>query len=92
MSNMTVNIKISGNVQGVFFRKSAKSEADKLGLFGWVRNNDDGIVEIQAGGDKKNLEKLIGWCKQGPPLARVEKVEVVWGDDDFEGEGFEILS
>lgn len=88
---MTVDIKISGKVQGVFFRRSAKVEADKLGLTGWVRNNNDGTVEVQAGGDKENLERFVQWCKKGPPFAKVENVEVAWSEDRYEGEGFEIV-
>ena len=88
---MTVNIKISGNVQGVFFRKSAKEEADKLGISGWTRNNADGTVEIQASGKRETLEELVDWCKAGPPLAKVGGIEVVWSDDEYQGEGFEII-
>lgn len=88
---MIVSIRVFGKVQGVFFRRSAKVGADKLGLAGWVRNNKDGTVEIQAGGDKESLERFVGWCKKGPPFAKVEKVEVVWSDDNFEAEGFEIV-
>lgn len=88
---MVCNIRICGNVQGVFFRKSAKIEADKLGIVGWVRNKDDGSVEILAHGAKKFLLKFIDWCKGGSTLAEVERVDVEWlkGGQNFES--FEIL-
>ncbi|MBI3282545.1 acylphosphatase [Candidatus Curtissbacteria bacterium] len=73
---MTVIIKIYGSVQGVFFRRSAKEEADKLGLVGWVRNRDDGSVEVLAVGPQQKLNEFVVWCKKGPPFAKVENVEV----------------
>ena len=69
-------INISGQVQGVFFRRSAKLEAEKLGIVGWARNLDDGSVEVMAEGDRENVDEFIKWCKSGPPFAKVEKVEV----------------
>ena len=71
-----VHVSITGQVQGVFFRRSAKIEAEKLGIVGWVRNESDGSVEIMAQGEKKNVDKFIKWCKKGPPFAKVENVEV----------------
>ena len=72
------HIWISGLVQGVWYRASAKDVARRLGLRGWVRNLPDGRVEIVAEGDEEALKALIDWCWEGPPLARVENVEVVW--------------
>lgn len=71
-----VNIRIYGQVQGVFFRQSAKQEAEKLGIVGWVKNKSDGSVEIMTEGGKENIDKFIKWCKSGPPFAKVEKVEI----------------
>ena len=88
---MTVHIRISGQVQGVFFRSSAKEEADRWGLAGWVRNNEDGSVEVMAVGLRERLNKFVKWCKKGPPLAKVENVEVDWRPEDMDFEGFEIL-
>ena len=73
-----LNIKVYGLVQGVFFRKSAKDMADELAVPGWVRNEHDGSVSIMATGEKETLEKFIEWCKDGPPMSKVEKVEVNW--------------
>jgi len=71
-----INIKIFGLVQGVFFRVGAKHEAEKLGIFGFAKNESDRTVYIEAEGEKKDLDKFINWCKEGPDLAKVEKIEV----------------
>lgn len=88
---MTVHIRIYGQVQGVFFRFSAKEEADGLGLVGWVRNNIDGSVEAMVVGPKVKLVEFIKWCKKGPPQAAVESVEIDWRPEDLDFESFEIL-
>ncbi len=86
---LRVHIRIYGDVQGVFFRRSAKLEAEKLGLVGWVKNTDDGEVEAIAQGEKENVDKFVKWCKKGPPFAKVEKVEI----EEQKGlEGFEEFS
>ncbi|MCJ7571683.1 MAG: acylphosphatase [Candidatus Thermoplasmatota archaeon] len=71
-----VHIFISGHVQGVWFRASTKQKAEQLGLKGWVRNTNDGYVEAVFQGDDKQVKEMINWCHQGPPLAKVEKVNV----------------
>lgn len=70
-----LNIKISGFVQGIFYRATAKEEAEKLNITGFARNEPDGSVYIEAEGEEENLDKFIEWCHKGPPLAKVEKVE-----------------
>ena len=80
---------VYGRVQGVFFRYFVRNEARRLGLKGYVRNLARGdAVEVQAEGEKRQLNKLLGQLKVGPPGARVERVEVKWADysgrfDDF---------
>ena len=69
-------IKISGMVQGVFFRHSAKQKAEKLGLVGYVKNLDDGSVEVVVCGEENKIKEFINWCRQGPDSAKVEKAEV----------------
>lgn len=71
-----LNIKVSGRVQGIFFRATAREEAEKLNITGFARNEDDGSVYIEAEGEEENLDKFVEWCYKGPPLARVEKVEI----------------
>lgn len=66
---------VSGRVQGVFFRASAQAEARKLNLGGWVRNLSDGGVELVACGEDSQLQKLEQWLWQGPPRARVSRVQ-----------------
>ncbi|MBA2651201.1 MAG: acylphosphatase [Tatlockia sp.] len=65
---------ISGKVQGVWFRASAKEEADKLALRGWARNLPDGRVEVFACGDEKQLELFYSWLQHGPRLSQVTEV------------------
>lgn len=79
------NITISGKVQGVFYRDSTKNKAQELGVKGWVRNEPNGTVYMEAEGGRDALDKLIDWCKQGPPRAKVENVHYEVG----EVEGFE---
>ncbi len=71
-----VHVLISGNVQGVWFRASTKQKAEQLGLKGWVRNTEDDCVEAVFQGDEKQVNEMINWCHHGPPLAKVEKVNV----------------
>jgi acylphosphatase len=70
---------IHGHVQGVFFRAFVASKATKLGLTGYVRNMPSGQdVEVQAEGERENLDRLLNLLKIGPPDARVDKVETNW--------------
>lgn len=73
-------IRISGRVQGVFFRASTKEKADSLHLSGLVRNERDGSVYVEAEGEEEDLKEFIGWCHHGPPGARVEKCDVQEGE------------
>ena len=67
-------VRVSGRVQGVFYRASAKEIADKLGICGWVKNEDDGSVRIRAEGDPEMISKFIEWCKSGPKMAQVDSL------------------
>ncbi|MEQ9187261.1 MAG: acylphosphatase [Cryomorphaceae bacterium] len=73
------NIRVSGLVQGVWFRKSAKAEAIALGLNGFVRNEKDGSVYLEAEGETAQLDSLVAWCQIGPAKASVEHVAVEEG-------------
>jgi acylphosphatase len=84
------HIFVSGRVQGVFFRDHTQRWASSLSLTGWVRNLWDGRVEVLAEGKKKNIEDLINRLKGGPPLARVEKVDVSWEEYKSEFTDFQI--
>ena len=74
---------IHGRVQGVFFRDSMRTEAEKLGITGWVRNNRDGTVEAVVQGDEKPVEQIIRWAQHGPKMAQVEKVDVTPDDGAY---------
>jgi acylphosphatase len=85
-----VHVKISGKVQGVWFRSSTKQKAEQLGLTGWVKNTYDGCVEAIFEGDENLVKEIIEWCHQGPPLADVEKVKVTNQDSTNGFDGFSI--
>lgn len=78
-------ITVTGKVQGVFFRKYTKEEADRLGLKGIVRNEPGGSVYIEAEGSKEQLDKFIAWCHKGSPSSRVDKVDAAgWRDEELQ--------
>ena len=85
-----VEIKVSGTVQGVFLRQGVKTEAARLGLGGWVRNEPDGSVRVAAEGAEDKLQQLIEWCKKGTEWSRVENVEVEWKEAAGGFKGFTI--
>ena len=70
------HVFVSGRVQGVSFRDATRSQAEQLGLSGWVRNNQDGQVEAVFEGDPDMVQQIIEWCKSGPSSADVEDVSV----------------
>ena len=71
-----IEIIITGKVQGVWYRKSAREQALRLKLRGTVQNLPDGSVRIHADGHKEKLDELVAWCRTGPPDARVGSVDV----------------
>ncbi len=78
MPQARVHCIIQGRVQGVAFRAATQSQAQRLGLTGWVRNCVDGTVELVAAGEQTDVQILVDWCQHGPPAARVTRVEVHW--------------
>ena len=78
------HVYVSGRVQGVFFRSSVADLAGSLGVLGWVRNLSDGRVETVLEGEKGDVEKVVDFCKRGPPGAYVEDLEVRW--EEWRGE------
>ena len=75
-NSLEVHLFVRGQVQGVCFRMETQQKAFQLGLSGWVRNLPNGDVEILAQGTKEKVDELIEWCHQGPPLAKVNEVQV----------------
>jgi acylphosphatase len=75
MDRRRTTLRIRGKVQGVFYRDSARQEALRLGLKGWVRNRSDGSVEAVVEGLPEAIEAFVTWCRRGPPAAQVTDVE-----------------
>lgn len=84
------HVFISGRVQGVFFRSETRYEARKHGLTGWVRNLSDDRVEAVLEGEEENVRKLLEFCRQGPPGAKVKDVQVTWESYSGQLNDFEI--
>ena len=75
-----VNIVLDGRVQGVGFRETTKYVADQSGIKGFVRNEPDGTVYIEAEGEQWELDSFIDWCNEGPDRANVETCSVKAGE------------
>ena len=86
----SITLRIYGKVQGVYYRASTRTQAQRLGLVGWVQNQPDASVQAFAQGAENDLHTLIEWCQQGPPAAHVTKVEVVWSKELQHFESFEV--
>lgn len=84
-----VRVHISGHVQGVFFRTSCADLAERLALSGWIRNVAGGGVEAVFEGTESAVKQMLRWCREGPPLARVDLVESV-DEAPTGGSGFRI--
>jgi len=87
---LTVNIKITGKVQGVGFRYFVLRQAQELGITGWVSNKPNGDVEALAQGEKADLEQFIAKVKQGPSFSSVDDVILNWEDGQVNYTSFEI--
>ena len=81
----THHLRIHGRVQGVWFRESMRAEAERLNVTGWVRNTPDGAVEAVIQGPAAAVEALLEWAHVGPPLARVDRVEVGEAQGQYSG-------
>jgi acylphosphatase len=76
MARIAESVRVTGLVQGVFFRAWTREQADALGVTGWVRNCSDGSVEAHVEGDEAAVEQLVALLRRGPPSAQVEEVAV----------------
>lgn len=88
----TVHLIIKGEVQGVFYRATAKEVAEELQITGWIRNSRNGDVEAMVSGNEISIKQFIEWCRKGPRKAVVEEVLVKEAEileNDFDG--FQIL-
>jgi acylphosphatase len=75
-----INIIVFGRVQGVGFRHATKQQAHNLGLNGFVKNQYNGTVYIEAEGENAALNHFVLWCRQGPPYAEVDNLDVTDGE------------
>jgi acylphosphatase len=87
---LRAHVWVRGRVQGVFFRATTAHLARERQLAGWVRNLPDGRVEAVFEGPPEAVHALVEWCRQGPPGARVEGVEVRWEPPRDEPPGFRV--
>lgn len=90
MELVRAHLFITGRVQGVCFRAYTEEEAHGLDLKGWVKNLGDGRVEVMCEGEKEDVEKLVEWCRCGPPGALVRDVDISWETATGEFETFTI--
>lgn len=75
-----IDIRVTGKVQGVSFRATTKYVADQMGVRGFVRNEKDGSLYIEAEADDLTLEVFLEWCHEGSDRSNVEGVEVTPGE------------
>jgi acylphosphatase len=85
-----VHVVVSGRVQGVAFRDSTRSQAEQLGLNGWVRNTQDGRVEAVFEGESEAVRQMVEWCESGPSSADVDDVSVEQETPSGDFSGFEV--
>ena len=90
MIQKRIHIFVTGRVQGVFFRQSTKVMAIKNNVKGWVRNLNDGRVEIIGEGKIQDIDNLAHWCKTGPANSRVDEFELSEENVTDEFENFEV--
>jgi acylphosphatase len=86
-----VHLWISGRVQGVFYRAATSEKAQSRGLTGWVRNAPDGRVEAEVQGSPDAVDELIDECRSGPPMAKVEEIEVSDIDPEPDERRFQVV-
>lgn len=91
MAQKQIHLIVRGRVQGVFYRASAAREAKRLGLTGWVKNRQDGAVEMVIEGEEDQVKDFLSWAQHGPSTARVEGVETRWRSYTGEHPNFRIL-
>lgn len=73
---VAVHVVVHGDVQGVFFRGSCRTQAESRGVVGWARNEYDGTVSAHFEGSREAVEALVAWARKGPPPAHVDRVDV----------------
>ena len=89
MTRIARHVRLTGHVQGVFFRAWSRDQAQSLKVTGWIRNCPDGRVEAHVEGDEPAVAQMIEHLRKGPPSARVEDVRL-WDVDLCDFENFEV--
>lgn len=87
---MRIHVFISGRVQGVRYRETCRKKAEEIGVYGWVRNLQDGRVEAVFEGGKEKVCELVEWARKGPFFARVDALETAEEECKDEFKSFEI--
>lgn len=77
LSRIRRHVWIRGFVQGVNFRNAAREVAEQLQIAGWIQNLADGRVEAVFEGPRDSVDRMVNWCKHGPPASRVDELEVL---------------
>jgi len=85
-----LKVKVTGKVQHVGFRYFVRTAAKRLGITGWVKNDNDGSVQVLAEGESESLRVFIRSLQVGPSLARVENLDIAWTDPSLNSAEFEI--
>ena len=91
MTKKRIHLFIRGKVQGVFFRQAVKVTAKKNNITGWVRNLDDGRVEVLLEGDSESINTVVEWSNIGPANARVDEIKIKTKQFKNEFLSFEVL-
>ncbi|MCW3982440.1 MAG: acylphosphatase [Candidatus Bathyarchaeota archaeon] len=89
--NVRAHLLVNGRVQGVYFRQNTKTQAQRHGVKGWVKNLEDGRVEAVFEGDESAVKALVEFCHKGPAGAVVTAVSVEWQPFKAEFKTFDIL-
>jgi acylphosphatase len=90
LEKISAQVIVQGRVQGVYFRAYTRDQARQRGLTGWVMNRRDGSVEAFFEGNRSGVEDMVEWCRQGPPTAQVDQVEVKFGKFRGGADSFEV--
>lgn len=85
-----LSARVTGRVQGVGFRHFTRTQANRLGLSGWVRNERDGSVRLEAEGPEEDVQALLEAVRQGSSAARVRDVQADWDEAKGAFDGFEV--
>lgn len=91
MKKVRAHLTIEGIVQGVYFRSNTSGLARKNNCSGWVKNTRGGSVEAVIEGAEVDVKKVVEWCRKGPPMSRVDRVQVRWEEYKGEFDDFEVI-